>query len=230
MNRVAYTLALAVALGTASPDDEFLSASQGPPRIQDPVLSAIAAAVEMPALENAILPPGHREIRVRIEQPMVCCDPRPMLRLVEGSGEVRGSLWLFRTLVLRPGNPAPRDDERCEPLGMQHVCVRPWNLSTASWASVAARLEQLGAWTLTQPCNRPTIIRREDGSTSISGGIVGDAGLLSVQRRVGSSTTAFLCIGPRYEREPDGQKANELYEYFVGLNGVIPSEPIRIAK
>jgi hypothetical protein len=64
----------------------------------------------------------------------------------------------------------------------------------------------------------------------MSAGVVSDAGLLSVQRRFGSSTTAFLCIGPRDEREPDGQKANELYEYFVGLNGAIPSEPIRIAK
>jgi hypothetical protein len=229
MKRVASTLAFAVALGTAS-HDEPLAASQRAPQIQDPVMSAIAAATDMPALENTVFPDDQREIRIRSEQPAVCCDPRPMLRLTEGAGEVRGSLWLFRTLVLRPGNPAPRDDERCEPLGAQHVCVRPWTLSTTSWAAVAARLEQLGAWALTQPCNRPTIIRGNDGTTSISVGVVGDAGLLSVQRRVGSSVAAFMCIGPSYEREADGQKAKDLYDYFVGLNGAIPRESIRIAK
>src|SRR5262245_34851538 len=107
MNRAVATFAFAVALGAASPK-QFLAGSQSAPQIQDPVMSAIAVAAEIPALENTVLPPGHREIRMRSEQPMVCCDPRPMLRLVEGTGEVRGSLWLFRTLVLRPGNPAPR--------------------------------------------------------------------------------------------------------------------------
>ena len=229
MNSAAFTLALVVAFGAASPDDQ-LAAAQRASQIQDPVMNAIAAAAEMPALEGIVLPPDHREIRIRSEEPMACCDPRPMLRLVDEGGQVRGSLWLFRSLVLRPGNPAPRDDERCEPLGTQHVCVRPWTLSATSWAVVAARLEQLGAWTLTQPCNRPTIVRGNDGTVSFSVGVVGDAGLLSVQRRVGGSVSAFTCIGPRYERETDGLKAKEVYDYVIGLNGAIPPEAIRIAK
>jgi hypothetical protein len=158
-----------------------------------------------------------RDSHSKPTQTMVCCEARPMLRLVEGPGEVRGSLWLFRTLVLRSGNPAPRDDERCAPLGNQHICVRPWNLSPGDWTAVAARLEQLGAWTLSDPCNH-------------NGSAVSDSGLLSVQRRIGSSVSTFLCIAPRYEREADGLKANELYEYFLSLSGVVPPEPIQIAK
>src|SRR5205085_626650 len=115
-----------------------------------------------------------REIRMRSEQPMVCCQPMPMLRLVEGPGEVRGTLVLFRTLVLRPGNPMPRDDERCAPLGEQHICVRPWSLSSGTWSDVAIRLDRLGAWTLSDPCNRPRTVTNSDGSFSVMAGIVGD--------------------------------------------------------
>lgn len=52
MKRAASTLALVVALGTAGPGGELLSASQVASQIQDPVMSAIAVATEMPALEQ----------------------------------------------------------------------------------------------------------------------------------------------------------------------------------
>jgi hypothetical protein len=211
------TLGIVFVFGTTLPSGRSLAASESAQALGDPVLAAISVAAGMPALESAVVPSGSREIRMRSQQTMVCCEARPVLRLVEGPGEVRGSLWLFRTLVLRPGNPAPRDDERCAPLGNQHTCVRPWNLSSGDWTAVAARLEQLGAWTLSAPCNH-------------SGFSASDSGLLSVQRRIGSSVSTFFCVGPRYEREADGLKANELYEYFLGLSGVIPPEPIRIAK
>lgn len=230
MTRIVQTLAVALALVTTSPWGQFVAGSQTDRPFRDPVLSAIAAAAEMPALESTVLPPGYREIRIRSEESMVCCYARPMLRLVEGPGEVRGSLWLFRTLVLRPGNPGPRDDERCEPVEQQHICVRPWNLTSGNWAAVSAKLEQLGAWVLANPCNRPTIVHNDDGTTSGSIGVVGDSGVLSVQRRVGLSMSGFLCIGPRHEREVEGLKANALYEYFIGLNGVIPTEFPRIAR
>ena len=224
------TLAIALAFWGTCSAAPSLVASQSVQARQDPVLNAIAAAVGMPALESVVLPTGYREVRIRGEQSMVCCEARPMLRVVEGGGDVRGSLWLFRTLVLRPGNPAARDDERCEPLGEQHICVRPWNLSSGDWVAVAARLEELGAWTLSEPCNRPTVVKLADGSVSVAVGVVGDSGLLSVQRRVGPSLTTFMCIGPGYERETDGLRANELYKYLMGFNGAIPSEPLRIAR
>lgn len=182
----------------------------------DKVLTAIAAAAGLPALESSALPLGYREIRIRTEQPNVCCPARPMLRLVQGPGDIQGSLWLFRTLVLRLGNPMQREDERCIPLDEQHICVRPWTLSTGDWTTVADRLEQLEAWTLTDTCDR--------------GSAVADAGLLSVQRRVGSTLSSYSCSGPRYRRTDEAVKAHEIYEFFTGLGGVIPREPIRIAK
>src|SRR4029450_8898562 len=99
MKRLAYTLALVFALGTTNLGSRIVTASQSARPIEDRVLTAIAAAAQMPALENAVVPPGYREIRMPSAQKMVCCDASPMLRLIEGPGEIRGSLWLFRTLV-----------------------------------------------------------------------------------------------------------------------------------
>ena len=230
MRRLTYVLVCALAFEPTAPQSEAVALAQIDRPFEDPVLAAIAAAAELPALANAALPQGYREIRIRTEQSMVCCASRPMLRLVEGPGEIRGTLWLFRTLVLRPGNPMPRDDERCAPLGEQHICVRPWNLSAGDWTAVGARLEQLGAWTLSDPCNPPRIVRNDDGSTSVGRGFPGDAGLLSVQRRIGSTVSAFDCPGPGLQREPEGLQANDIYHYLTGLSGVISPEPIRIAK
>ena len=139
-----------------------------------------------------------------------------MLRIVQGPGDIQGSLWLFRTLVLRPGNPMPREDERCTPLAEQHICVRPWPLDTGDWAIVASRLEQRGAWNLIGTCNRT--------------GVIADAGQLLLQQRVGSTLTAFWCYGPCCMPNDEAAKANEIYKYFVGLGGVIPRELIPIAK
>ena len=91
MNRIAPTLALAIALGTASPEHELSAASQRVPQDQDPVMTAIAAAAEIPPLENIVLPPGHREIRVR-----------RLLRRCERSGSARDN---SNSEVIRRPNP-----------------------------------------------------------------------------------------------------------------------------
>jgi hypothetical protein len=223
MTTVFSVLAIAAAFGTASPHGQSAPASQTNRPIQDPVLNAIAAAAEMPALESAVLAPGYREILIRNDQSMVCCWPSPMLRLVEGPGEVRGSLWLFRG---RTGKSGPRDDERCAVSGGHYVCVRPWQLASGDWAAVRAKLDELGAWTLDKPCNRPKVVHHANGMVSISVGGPIDNATLFVQRRVGSNITAFQCRGPQDEREADGLKANALYEYFMGLFGTIPREGV----
>jgi len=205
-------------------------APQSPQAYEDDLLAAIATAADIPDLKTASWPVGYREIRIRSEQSMVCCESRPFLRLVQGPGDIRGSLWLFRTLLLRPGNPLPGEDERCEPYRDQHVCVRQWTLAFGDWASVAARLDESGAWAIADPCPIGRVVRGNDGSISFVGGIIGDAGLLSVQRRVASTFSSFLCFAPGLPREGDGSKAQAIYEYFVGLTGAVPSEPIRIAK
>jgi hypothetical protein len=228
MTRLAHILAVALAFGSAGQDSRIAAFPQAQP-YGDPVLAAIATAAEMPPLDSTTLSPGYREIRIRSEQSIVNLESRPMLRLVEGPNEIRGALWLFRTLVLRPGNPMPREDERCVPLGEQHICARPWQLSSGDWMMVAARLEQMGAWTLSEPCNRMRTVDN-GGTRSITIGISGDSGLLSVQRRIGSTESSFLCFGPGYERQDDGLKANGIYTYLLGLSGVVPPEPIRIAK
>jgi hypothetical protein len=106
MTRSAYTLVVGLVLGTTFPNGRSLAA-QGAQPLNDPVLIAIAAAAELPALDGTDLPANYREIRIRSEQDIVCCQPRPMLRLVERNGDIDGSLWLFRMFVLRTGNPRP---------------------------------------------------------------------------------------------------------------------------
>ena len=230
MRRLTQTLALALALSASGPDNEIAARRQAA-QPRDAVLAAIAAAAGMPALENTDLPVGYRELRIRSEQRTVNLMPSPMLRLIEGPDEVTGTLWLFRTLSLRPGNPKPRDDEQCAPLGQQHICVRPSDLHSDSWTQVAIRLDQLGAWTLSDPCRATTTVTVIGDTITITGtGISSHSGLLSVERRVGTTVSAFTCHGPNFRHEGDGWMANEIYNYFLGLNGAIPPDPIRIAR
>jgi hypothetical protein len=227
VTRLTHALVVALAIGST---DQDMAAAQRREAYRDPVLAAIAAAAEIPAVDSGYLPPGYREIRIRSDQPMVCCQPRPMLRVVEGPADIRGSLWLFRTMVLRPGNPMAGEDERCVPLRDQHICVRPWTLASGDWPTVAARLDQLGAWSLADPSHGMSSVTNDDGSISVRGGACGDCGLLSVQRKIGLSVSSFAFTGPGYLRDPDGLRANEIYQYLIGLAGVIPREPLRLAK
>jgi hypothetical protein len=232
MKRLAHTLVLALALASSGPDSRIAAFPQTAQPSGDVVLEAIAAAAGMPALENADLPLGYREIRIRSEQILENSGSSPMLRLVESADEISGTLWLFRTLSLRPNNgPMPRENERCAPLGVRQVCVRPWNLGSDNWTQVAIRLDQLGAWTLSDPCKVTTTVTTNGDTFSIAGSATcGDCGLLSVQRLVGSTLSSFSCAGPRYKREGDGRQAKEIYDYFIGLSGAIPPEPIRIGR
>ena len=197
MTRLAASLGILLTLTLPRLNGQAPAVVQAPQTPEDIVLAVIAAAAEIPPLASSALPPGYREIRIRSEQAWANLEPRPMLRLVEGPNDIRGDVWLFRTLVLRPGNPAPRDDERCAPLRDQHVCVRVGALTSGDWTAVATRLEQLGAWTLSSdPCNPARLVTNDDGSRSFARGILGDAGGLFIQRRVGSTLSSLSCSGP----------------------------------
>ena len=194
---------------------------------EDELFAAIADAREIPDLPRMSLPVGYREIRIRDHLSMVSTMPTPMLRLVQGpDGATRGELLLFRRLVLRPGNPAPRGDERCAPLRDQHACVRPWPSKSDDWIAVASALEELDAWSISGRCE---VINHPDGSISL-GGITGDAGELYIQRLVGPSFTQYRCNAPSFRTTPVGLKANDIYKYFTRLFGKIPYEFDTIAK
>jgi hypothetical protein len=192
---------------------------------EDELFAAIARAHELLDLGSVSLPPGYREIWIRGHLSNVCCWPTPMLRLVEGPSDIRGELLLFRRLLLRSGNPAPRADERCVPLREQHVCVRPWTLRSGDWATVARTLEELGAWSIAESCE---ITRNADGSGGMT--TIGDAGNLYIQRLVGTEFSSYSCNAPNLRATPVGRKANAIYEYFCGLGGPIPHEHDAIAR
>jgi hypothetical protein len=77
--------------------------------------------------------------------------------------------------------------------------------SEIDWPEVAAELERLGAWTLSEPCRA----RRDLSSVS-------DAGDLLLQRLDGEDFDAYRCNAPRTRTETEaGRQALALWEYVL---------------
>jgi hypothetical protein len=202
------------------------SAARDSVTYDDELFAAIALAREIPDLREMSLPAGYREIRIRDDLSMISTMPTPMLRLAEDpDGTRRGELLLFRRLPLRPGNPAPRADERCAPLRDQHVCVRTWRSQSDDWVAIASALEQLDGWSISERCE---VHQDSDGRTVWS--VVTDSGGLSIQRLVGAAFTRYRCNAPPGGTTPAGQRADAIYQYFLGVVGKIPYEFDTIAK
>lgn len=194
------------------------SASRDSVTYDDELFAAIAQARGIPDLRAMSLSDGYREIRIRGDLAMISTTPTPMLRLAEDpDGTRRGELLLFRRLPLRPGNPAPRADERCAPLRDQHVCVRSWRTQSDDWVAIASAFEQLDAWSISEPCEASADAKGRTGRAW-----VGDSGGLNIQRLVGPTLTHYACNAPSLRTSPEGQKAHDIDQYFLSLVGKIP--------
>lgn len=219
MPRRLFEYALLAALSTVAPHLAHTATPQlaAPyePDYEDELFAAIAQANGMPDLKQTTLPPSYQEIRLRDHLSMLGYIPTPMLRLVKGEGrETQGELLLFRRLPVKPGNPPPRSDERCAPLRDQQVCVRTWS-KPVDWSSVAAMLNQLDAWEITERCDYVK------GSNSVVG--YGDSGDLYIQRLIGRVFSAYRCNAPQHRTTIDaGRKANAIYQYFLQVSGPVP--------
>jgi hypothetical protein len=209
----------AVVAPVAAPTAFAQTPSPSRPTYQDDLFAPIARAHELLDLKDTSLSAGSREIRIRGDLLMACCGPTPMLRLTQDSKGTRGELVLFRILILRPGNPAPRVDERCVPYRDQLVvCARPWPLKAGEWTRVASTLEELGAWSISEPCE-------------VSGPGVSDSGGLYMQRLVGTAFSAYRCNAPSYRTgSHEGQRANAIHQYLWSLAGTIPNERDAVVK
>jgi hypothetical protein len=197
------------------------SAARDSVTYDDELFAAIARARQIPDLREMSLPAGYREIRIRGDLSMISTMPTPMLRLAEDpDGTRRGELLLFRRLPLRPGNPAPRADERCAPLRDQHVCVRTWRSKSDDWVAIGSVFEQLDAWSISERCEVST-----DAKGRTLGSFVGDSGGLNIQRLVGSALTHYACNAPSLRATtPAGKSAHDIDQYFLSLFGKIPYE------
>jgi hypothetical protein len=182
----------------------------------DELFAAIAKANGMPDLKQTTLPPSYQEIRITDQQSSVCCFPTPILRLVaHDGGQRQGELLLFRILPVQ-GNPPPRADERCAPLRDQQVCVRT-SAKSIDWSGVASTLNQLDAWSITEPCEYVK------GSNSVSW--LGHSGDLYIHRLIGRTFSAYRCKAPGSRTTIDsGRKANAVYQYFRQVAGPVPPE------
>lgn len=213
------------AIPLPTPQVPALTSVQQLSSYDDELFAAIARAHGLPDLKEGSLSNDSREIRIRGHETMVCCIPTPMLRIVQGPDGTRGELLLFRRLLLKPGNPAPRPDEQCAPLRAQHICVRAWSTKAQDWTGVARALDELRAWSISEPCD---LIRSEDGLV-VGLSVIGDSGELHLQRRVGAAFSSYRCNAPTLRTTAAGQAAAAIYRYLFDLGGTIPYEPDVIA-
>ena len=126
----------------------------------------------------------------------------PMLRLVETPDGVSGELILFWAEPAT--SPSPLSSECIRWREDMSTCVRIDD-SDIDWSVVAAELDRLGAWTLTQPCRSRTDL------SSVS-----DAGDLLIQRLDGEHFESYQCNAPRRRTDTDaGRRSQALWDYVL---------------
>jgi|SRR5215468_8286708 len=173
-------------------------------------LADAAIALGVPLLNHVTLPPTAREIRITEDYPMVVnptySNSTIMLRLVEFDGKVLGEL-----LYIRRGPYSSRSDEKCIDSAnglMDTVCVRVAQLKSGpTWEQIAANLETLGAWSLSEKCDA-------------SGPLIADGGGLQIHRLVGDQFSSYYCSAPKYRLSAPGRTAQQLLVYLHDLAGM----------
>jgi len=163
----------------------------------------VAEARGMPPLRAVVLPEGTREVRIAESYGMIAGEDIPFLRIVEQPGGITGELLLFRAETRDAGASV---SPGCAPLrDSMQTCVRVAEVPGIAWDTVAARLDSLGVWTLSEPCEQP--LRW-----------VFDAGDLLIQRLEGARFTSYSCNAPRYNVEREaGRRSLEIWNYVRAL-------------
>lgn len=180
---------------------------------EDDLFAAIARAAGIPDLRDMALPDGHREIRLREHLPMLCCQSAPFLRVSQSPATARADLLLFRRIPIGPGQPVLMQNERCEPLHEQRVCVQTVVLSAAAVAEIVSKLDELGAWTISDRCD---VIVSPNGRRVVEPSLT-DSGELHMHRAMGAGFTAYRCNAPSIRTSLAGQRANAIYRYFLSV-------------
>lgn len=170
----------------------------------------IARVVGLPALHSVALPRQSREVRIGGSFSMF--GDAFAIRLVEQPGHAPSGT-LFRVWgQWRADSVPPLRRTRCTPwIDGKRDCVFVWR-HAYDWPTIAARLDSLGVWTISEPCQTDNVS-------------VMDAGDLSVQRLQGSVADTYFCNAPRYRNSASGRRASLLLDYLDSLVGVVEHIP-----
>jgi hypothetical protein len=181
-----------------------LDTRSAPPARDMPADDA-ARALGLPTLRDTTLPKGARELRVSDWYSMIAGTPVPVMRLIERPGRPAAGQWIW---VWTEHRAWPRRYRaiRCTPwTDSTRTCASGGTGAPFDWPAVAARLDELGVWTLRAPCE-------------VDGTYVSDGGELLIQRRAGAEYETYKCNAPAFRRASvPGHPALDVYEYFDQL-------------
>jgi hypothetical protein len=172
----------------------------------------VALAQGIPSLRSVQLAAGERELRIADSYSMVAGWPSGALRIVEARDGPSGEITFF--WVESANWPRKYRATRCAPRAPSvSVCVYVVPAAAApDWREVAAHLDSLDAWTISERC--------EDNR------MIDDAGDLHLQRLDGRRFEEYRCNAPHYRRETAAAaRAAALYEYFKAIVGRAGSPP-----
>ena len=167
-------------------------------------IEIVHGLLNLPSLESVTLPAGVRELRISDSFGMFAGTRIPVVRIVEGP---RGAAGEFAVYWSQVDWDPPDAAARC---GVNHlgseICAKRVALESVDWDVAAARLDSLGAWTLSALC-------KGEGERYFS-----DAGNLLIQRLEGDRFSAYQCNAPQYRsRTEAGRRAAAIFEYIRGL-------------
>lgn len=164
--------------------------------------SEVAEARGMPSLSSVVLPDGSREIRLTDSYGMAAGRKIPMLRVVETPEGVTGEVILFWATADAPLAPSTPGCVRWREAMSTCVSVAT---SDVDWPAVAAEIDRLGGWTLTESCRA-----RSDLISAT------DAGDLLIQRLDGDRFETYRCNAPRRRSDTDADSRSlALWNYVL---------------
>jgi hypothetical protein len=132
-----------------------------------------------------------------------------MLRIVQSPRETKGELLWFWSERLGDRRVLSGRSINCaEAEHSIRTCVALAQFAQpVDWSLVATRLDLVGAWAVSERC--------EKGGSSYS-----DSGELMIQRLVGRRFDKYACNSPSHRASTDeGRRALAIYEYFLQLVG-----------
>jgi hypothetical protein len=168
----------------------------------------VAPILGLPDLSTVSVSPRARELRMGSSFSMF--GSAFALRVLERPGRlpVGGLVPFWREWRIDSAQAIPR--ARCTTWAdSARTCLLVWSRAF-NWPAIAAHLDSLGAWSLSERCEAEPFS-------------VADAGDLQLQRLRGSYADSYSCNAPAYRHSPAARRASMLLNYLDSLASVTQS-------
>ena len=161
--------------------------------LRDAPFDLAARLTGVPLLRSVVLAPGTRELRIADWYGMIAGSPVPFLSVVENAAGATGTLMVARDCNRRRSS---REVEWCARV------IR--SAPGLDWRVIARRLDSLGVWDLSEPCEADRVHYT-------------DSGALKLQRLQGAVFSTYSCNTPSVRSGSVGGRARAIYELFHEL-------------